>query len=238
MYCKNCGSVVNEASGFCPNCGQTVVAKTSAPAAGGYTRPQQGYGAYQGGAPQPGYAYYGSPQYKKPGSSVNGLMLLVMAVLLIISAVGLMNFAVFKSGKEWIYSASMTNGDYYSTMLNYTDGDIFEVFENLLEDDDEILFGICMIASLIMMFVSILFAIVGLICALIKSYSGSAVTTGIGLLTAALGYLANSIEELDLVSKEDSDFIHMGIASPAMFIVCTGLAIIAFVAARRMKNSD
>lgn len=238
MYCKNCGSVINEASGFCPSCGQTVAAKASAPAAGGYSRPRQGYGAYPGGAPQPGYAYYGSPQYKTPGSSVNGLMMIVMAVLLIISAVGLMNFAVYKNGTEWIYSAGATNGDFYASMLHSTDGDIFEVFEYILEDDDELLSGICMIVSLIMMFVSILFAIVGLICALIKSYSGSAVTIGIGLLTAAFGYLANSIEGLNLVSEADSDYVHMSFASPAMFIVCTGLAIIAFVAAGRMKNND
>lgn len=241
MYCKKCGSLLNDGASFCPNCGQTISVKASVPAAGSYVPPQQtGYGAYPGGIPQSGYGYYGNQQYGKTnssGTSIKGPFMLVMAVLLIILSVGLVEFPVVKQGKDWFYSIGANNGDTFILELDRADGNIFEVFGNLIDDGE--LAGVCTVVSLIVMCISILIAVVGILCSLVKNYAAAALSVGIGLLLAAVGYLAVTIEGIYIVSN-GNDFIKTFISAvpPVMLIVCIGLAVVAFVSAGRMKNSD
>ncbi len=233
MYCKKCGSVLNDGAVFCPNCGQTMAAKTSAPAAGAYAQPVQ---------PQPGYGYYGSPQYKTQGASVKGLFAFAMAVLLVILAVGLMEFPVIKFGKDWFYAiGANSNGDMFISYLYDADGNIFEAFSDFI--DHEELAGVCIVISLVMMCVSILAAVIGAFCSLIKNYSAAILMTGIGMLIAVLGYIANIIEGIYLISENnDYEFkfsnCYISTVPPAMLVVCLVFAVVSFIAAGRMRNSD
>lgn len=241
MYCKKCGSLLNDGAAFCPNCGQTMAAKPAAPAAEVNAIPprQPMYGSYP---QQPGHGYYGNQQYGKTnasGTSVKGLFMIAMAVLLVILSVGLAEFPVAKYGSDWFYSVGNGSAQTYIQYLYFADGDFFEAINNIVDNGE--LGGVCMIISWIMMCLSVLIAVVGFLCTLVKRYYGAAVTMGIGLLSNAVGYLALFVAGIYMVSQNsDSTFskAYISVVPPAMFIVCIGLAIIAFVSAGRIRNSD
>lgn len=244
MYCKKCGSLLNDGAAFCPNCGQTVAAKPAAPAAGVNVPPPQQpmYGAYPGQVQQPGYGYYGNQSYGRTyssGGSLKGLFVLAMAVLLVILAIGLMKFGVIKYGKDWFYATStIGNGDTLLGGLSSTDGDVAEMIGDLVEDGE--LGGVCVIISFVMMCISILAAVIGALCSLAKSYAASVLMIGIGMLAAALGYIANIVEAIYILDKRNNDFYEYFICITPIFmlVVCLAFAVVSFVASGRVRDNN
>lgn len=238
MYCKKCGSLLNDGAAFCPNCGQTAAAKPAAPAAVvNATPPQQPmYGSY---SQQPGYGYYGNQPYGNTyssGTSLKGLFALAMAVLLVILAVGLLEFPVSKFGKDWFYSMGTGNGNVLISGLSSTDGDVAEMVGNLIEDGE--LGGVCVIISFVMMCISILAAVIGALCSLVKNHAAATLLIGIGMLTTVLGYIANIIEGIYIVGESNSDYHFICISPIILLVVCLALAVVSFVASGRIRNSD
>ncbi len=239
MYCKKCGSLLNDGAAFCPNCGQTTAAKPAAPAAGVNAPPPQQpmYGSY---SQQPGYGYYGNQPYGNTyssGTSLKGLFALAMAVLLVILAVGLLEFGVVKYGREWFYATSISgNGDVLLAGLYSTDGDVAEMIGDLVEDGE--LGGVCVIISFVMMCISILAAVIGALCSLVKNHAAATLLIGIGMLTTVLGYIANIIEGIYIVGESNSDYHFICISPIILLVVCLALAVVSFVASGRIRNSD
>lgn len=239
MFCKKCGTNLKDGATFCPNCGQTVAAKPAAPAAGVNVPPPQQpmYGSY---SQQPGYGYYGNQPYGNTyssGTSLKGLFALAMAVLLVILAVGLLEFGVVKYGREWFYATSISgNGDVLLAGLYSTDGDVAEMIGDLIEDGE--LGGVCVIISFVMMCISILAAVIGALCSLVKNHAAATLLIGIGMLTTVLGYIANIIEGIYIVGESNSDYHFICISPIILLVVCLALAVVSFVASGRIRNSD
>lgn len=246
MNCKNCGSVIKDGSKFCAGCGQTVheaavpVSGYSKPVYGGYAQPQQP--AFVPPAVHPTAGYYAAQPQKAGNGRTSGIKLffvLFMVFSLFMSSVEVMRFPIVASSEMKAIS-EYTNMSGLSVLWNVNDGKIGEIIEDIVEGaDDEPLFMIGFLISVISFLAAVTIGVIALICGLTGSHSLAASMTGVGMFILVLGYLGSVIEALDFLSDlPDNAKMRIGVMPPVMIVVCLMLGIFAFLSAGKLKRFD
>ncbi|MBQ9895308.1 MAG: zinc ribbon domain-containing protein [Ruminococcus sp.] len=248
MVCKTCGTQLQNGATFCPNCGLTVhypqnngrIRQPVYPQQQNYNQ-QPAYGRQPNYVQQPAYNYqqpnYGyPPQNQKAIKSTGGISAYVYVFIFII--IGMLTAGVFYVSA---FQTRLMEDNYVGTNLLSTIAVLKEVgfsdFSAEIDDDMTMLTVYTMLAT---SGVTLIFAVISFITLYLKKIPLAVKILGISAIFPAVSYIMLFIEGVHIRSKNSDseilgDLIRLSPAPVIMALMCIGVAILSFMASKKLK---
>lgn len=248
MVCKTCGTQLQNGATFCPNCGLTVhypqnnerIKQPAYPQQKNYNQ-QPAYVRQPNYVQQPAYNYqqpnYGyPPQNQKAVKNTGSISAYVYIFIFII--IGMLTAGVFYVSS---FQTRLMEDNYVGTNLLSTIAVLKEVgfsdFSTEIDDDMTVMTVYTMFVTSV---VTLVFAVFSFITIYLKKISLAIKMLGISAIFPAVSYIMLFIEGVHIKSKNSdskiiSDMIQLSPAPVIMALMCIGVAILSFMASKKIK---